>query len=149
MIFSPHCSGWRLCGIILQNWAKTKPFFRNSHPLTVAQISFSQCCVLALSQLWHVHYLKTLSAYPTCDHAQLSFWQKASLGSPHCWPCETRFQYEQLLDHSGAHQWRICTVTFRSDACLWDKLGPGTLCYRAHTWTKVSSSHKIQKTIRD
>ena len=67
-------------GIILQNWAKTKPFFRNSHPLTVAQISFSQCCVLALSQLWHIHYLKTLSAHPTCDHVQLSFWQKASLG---------------------------------------------------------------------
>ena len=28
---------------------------------------------------------------------------------------------------------------------LWDRLGPGTLCCSACTWTKISSSNKIQR----
>ena len=59
---------------------RTKPLFRKSRPLTAVQIPLSQHCALALPQLWQVHDLKTLSAHPACDHAQLSLGQKARLG---------------------------------------------------------------------
>lgn len=80
MIFLPRCSGGSLCR---ESSSRTQPEqspSAKSRPLTAVQIPFRQHCVLALPQLRHVHYLKTLSAHPACDRAQLSLGQKACLG---------------------------------------------------------------------
>lgn len=68
-------------GSPLQNLTRTKPFFKKNHPLAAVWTIYNQHCFLALSQLWHVHYFKILSAHPSSDLAQLSLWQKGSLGS--------------------------------------------------------------------
>lgn len=77
----PCCSGWSLCqGLTPPESNQNKAFLQNESPLAAVWTIYNQR-FLALSQLWHVHYFKILSAHPSSDPAQLSLWQKGSLGS--------------------------------------------------------------------
>ena len=158
VIFSPHCSGWRLCGNHPPEWSQNKALLQKQSP-------FDSCTDFIQSLLCPCSF-----TIVTCSLSE------NSLCPPYLWSCPAQFltksqlgrppaadlvkqdfsvnrhgpfcgahQWKIFMDHSGAHQWKIFTVTFRSDACLWDSWDLGPFAVGLTTWTKVSSSHNIQR----
>ena len=92
------------------------------------------------------------AAVSSSQSAHRTFWQGRKrmaweeIGSFH-------IQREELCFHQGSqqvqrqrHSW-LCPFV---SGCRWgwDRLGPGTLCFSACTWTHVSSGNRIQRSYK-
>ena len=111
------------------------------HSVTAVSLLFHNCDMFII---WKLSLPTLLVIMPSSVFDKKPAWSASC-----CWSCKTRFQCEQLLGHSGAHQWKIFTVAFRSDACLWDSWDLGPFAAGLTPGQKSPQATKYKETTRD